>query len=216
MLKININDSRDLNFEIQLSGITSSQLEGRLRIVIDNIEYGIPAKIMEKSIDVVIPPLKNLVQRDLKEGEVFAAKLDVHGDGNYLNPWSGEFQIHNPIALEAKIVEPDAGDDTPAISVSINESRTTKKTTTKNIVKKKVQKKINEMKTRTSGGGVKRFKNKDDFKKNVTKEDVIKWMNKKGTGNPQVQEIIYEQAVSNCGSGKPYKILMELTKVIKK
>jgi hypothetical protein len=215
MLKININDSRDLNFEIELSGITPTQLEGRLRLVIDNIEYGIPAKIMEKSIDVVIPPLKNLVQRDLKEGEVFAAKLDVHGDGNYLNPWSGEFQIHNPVALEAKIVEVEK-DTKAAISVSINESRTTKKTTTKNIVKKKVQKKINEMKTRTSGGGVKKFRNKDDFKNKLTKEDVIRWLNKKGTKNPQVQEIIYEQAISQAGSGKPYKVMLELTKVIKK
>jgi hypothetical protein len=213
MLDININDSRDINFEIELSGITSTQLEGRLRLIIDNIEYGIPAKIMEKSIDVVIPPLKNLIQRDLKEGEVFTAKLDVHGDGNYLNPWSGEFQIRNPIALEAKIIEPE---DKTSISVSINESRTTKKTPTKTISKKKAQSKINEMKIKTSGSGVKRFKNKDDFKNNVTKEDVISWLRKKGTKNKQVQEIIYEQAISQCGSGKPYKVMMELTKVIKK
>jgi len=212
MLDININDSRDLNFEIELSGISVSQLEGRLRIVIDNIEYGIPAKIMEKSIDIVIPPLKNLVQRKLKEGETFAAKLDVHGDGNYLNPWSGEFQVRNPVALEAK-------DGKPAISVSINESKTAKKTIgkkvlSKNIAKKKVQNKINEMKTKTSETG--KFKNKDDFKNKLTKEDVISWLNKKGTKNPQIQEILYEQAIGQCGSGKPYKVMLELTKVIRK
>ena len=211
MLDININDSRDLNFEIELSGIGVAQLEGRLRMVIDNIEYGIPAQIMEKSIDIVIPPLKNLIQRELKEGEVFSAKLEVQGDGNYLNPWSGEFQIRNPVALEAKIVELEK-DNKPVISVSINESRTTKQVRTKTIAKKKVQSKINEMKTSKS----KRFKNKDDFKNNVTKEDVISWLRKKGTKNKQVQEIIYEQAVGQCGSGKPYKVLMELTKVIKK
>jgi len=210
MLDININDSRDLNFEIELSGIGVTQLEGRLRMVIDNIEYGIPAQIMEKSIDIVIPPLKNLIQRELKEGETFSAKLEVQGDGNYLNPWSGEFQIRNPVALEAKIVELE-NNDKPVISVSISESRTTKQVKTKTIAKKKVQKKINEIKT-----GVKRFKNKEDFKKKVTKEDVISWLNKKGTKNPQVQEIIYEQAVGQCGSGKPYKVMMELTKVIKK
>lgn len=214
MLDININDSRDLNFEIELSGIGVSQLEGRLRMVIDNIEYGIPAKITEKSIDIVIPPLKNLIQRDLKEGEIFSAKLEVQGDGNHLNPWSGEFQIRNPVALEAKIVELEK-DDKPAISVSISESRTTKQVKTKTIAKKKVQRKINEMKTKTSGG-VKRFKNKDDFKNNVTKEDVISWLRKKGTKNPQVQEIIYEQAVGQCGSGKPYRVMIELSKVVKK
>lgn len=214
MLDININDSRDLNFEIELSGIGVTQLEGRLRMVIDNIEYGIPAQIMEKSIDIVIPPLKNLIQRDLKEGETFSAKLEVQGDGNYLNPWSGEFQIRNPVALEAKIVEVDK-DSKPAISVSINESRTTKKVKTKAIAKKKVQNKINEMKTKTSSK-TKRFKNKEEFKSKITKEDVIQWLDKKGTKNSQVQEIIYEQAVSQCGSGKPYKVMMELSKVVKK
>lgn len=213
MLDININDSRDLNFEIELSGIGVTQLEGRLRMVIDNIEYGIPAKILEKSIDIVIPPLKNLIQRELKEGEVFSAKLEVQGDGNYLNPWSGEFQIRNPVALEAKIVE--IGQDAkPAISVSINESGGVKKTInrkTKTTGKKKAQTKINEMKSK-----VKKFKTKDDFKNKLTKEDVISWLNKKGTKNPQVQEIIYEQAVGQCGSGQPYKVMLELTKVVKK
>ena len=215
MLDINVNDSRDLNFKIELSGIASSQLEGRLRLIIDNIEYGIPAKIREGGIDIVIPPLKNLIQRELKEGEVFAAKLDVHGDGNYLNPWSGEFQIHNPIALEAEIVELEK-DSKPAISISINESRTTKKvkTKTKTTGKIKAQTKINEMKTKVSKA--KKFKNKDDFKNKLTKEDVIKWLNKKGTKNPQVQEIIYEQALGQCGSGKPYRVMMELSKVVKK
>jgi hypothetical protein len=216
MLDININDSRDLNFEIELSGITSSQLEGRLRLVIDNIEYGIPATIKEGGIDIVIPPLKNLIQRELKEGETFAAKLDVHGDGNYLNPWSGEFQIHNPVALEAKIVEPKGKISEPAISVSINESRTTKqvKTKTKTTGKQKAQSKINEMKVKVSKA--KKYKNADEFKRNLTKEDVISWLNKKGTKNTQIQEILYEQAISEGGSGKPYKVLMQLTKVIKK
>jgi hypothetical protein len=211
MLDININDSRDLNFEIELSGIGVTQLEGRLRMVIDNIEYGIPAKITEKSIDIVIPPLKNLIQRDLKEGEIFSAKLEVQGDGNYLNPWTGEFQIRNPVALEAKIMELEK-DNEPAISVSINESRTTKQT--KIIGKKKAKTKINEMKTKVSK--VKKFKNKEDFKNKLTKENVISWLYKKGTKNPQVQEIIYEQALAQCGSGKPYKVMLELTKVIKK
>ena len=216
MLDININDSRDLNFKIELSGIASSQLEGRLRLVIDNIEYGIPAKIKEGSINIVIPPLRNLIQRELKEGEIFTAKLDVHGDGNYLNPWSGEFQIRNPVALEAKIVELE-DDNKPAISVSINESGGVKKTITrktKTTGKTKAQTKINEMKTKVSKA--KKFKNKDDFKEKLTKEDVIQWLNKKGTKNPQVQEIIYEQALGQCGSGKPYRVMMELSKVVKK
>lgn len=213
MLDININESRDLNFKIEISGIVVSQLEGRLRMIIDNIEYGFPAKVSEGSIDIVIPPLKNIIQRDLKEGENFLARLEVQGDGNYLNPWNGEFQIHNPVAIKAKIVENEK-DIKPAISVSISESVDIESNKTELDGDKQVKLKISEMENQVAK--IKKFKDKDDFKNNVTKEDVIKWLSKKGTKSPQVQEIIYEQALSQAGSGSPYKILLELTKVIKK
>jgi len=223
MLDININDSRDLNFKIELSGIASSQLEGRLRLVIDNIEYGIPAKIKEGSINIVIPPLRNLIQRELKEGEIFTAKLDVHGDGNYLNPWSGEFQIRNPVALEAKIVELE-DDNKPAISVSINESRTTKQVKTKTITEEEMTKKIfNKIATKLRSKMVKEEKVIEPIKevkkidiKNITEEDVYSYMTRAGTKKKEVQKLIYEQAEVEAASSIPVHVLKQVVKVLKK
>ena len=219
MLEINVKDTRDVSFEMEISGIGPNDLEGRLRMVIDNIEYGIPAKITETEIKVEIPPLKRLVQRELSEGETFSARLDVFGDGHYLMPWSGEFQVRNPVVVEATIV--DGGGTSgkikkPAVKVSVSENKTTRPP--KNTGKVKTRKvKLQEG---IKKGVIKKkthlFESKEHFKKSLTKEHVFKWLNSKGTKNPQIQEILYEQAETEAGSDKPYKILVALKTVIKK
>lgn len=207
MLDINVRDIRQLTFEMEISGISPSQLEGRLRFFIDNIEYGIPAKITEKEIQVEIPPLRRLIQRELKEGEVFNARLDVYGDSHYMKPWAGEFRIKNPVLVEAKIKE-DYDSSEPKIKVKVSDGGATK-----------ANQKLNEMKNVTKSKKVtkeQKFKNIEDFKKKLTREDVLKWLSKNGTKNPDIQELVYEQTASEIGSTKPYKILISLQKIYKK
>ena len=52
--------------------------------------------------------------------------------------------------------------------------------------------------------------------KRITQEQVYKYMKKAGSKNPQIQEIIYGQAVTAAGSGEPYKVLQEVIKILKK
>ncbi len=221
MLEINVKDIRDVSFEMEISGIGPNDLEGRLRMVIDNIEYGIPAKITETEIKVEIPPLKRLVQRELAEGETFSARLDVFGDGHYLMPWSGEFQVRNPVVVEATIRDGGGTNGKitkPAVKVSVSESKTSRPPKKRGATKGKVK----TRKVKLQEGikkGVKKtqlFESKEHFKKTLTKEHVFKWLNSKGTKNPQIQEILYEQAETEAGSDKPYKILVALKTVIKK
>lgn len=216
MLEINVKDYRELSFEMELSGISPDQLEGRLRMIVDNIEYGIPAKITETEITVNIPPLKRLIQRPLDEGETFPARLDVFGEGHYLKPWDGEFKVNNPVIVEAKIKE----DSQPEIKVSVTEIGSKPKAITE---KKKITKQPDiktESKTvkKTTRPPKKKplFENKEQFKKNLTRDHVIDWIGKNATKNPQIQEMLYEQAAVQAGSSKPYKILVALTEVIKK
>lgn len=207
MLDINVRDIRQLTFEMEISGISPDQLEGRLRFFIDNIEYGIPAKITNSEIQVEIPPLRRLVQRELKEGEKFEARLDVFGDSHYLKPWHGEFRIKNPVLVEAKIKEDSESGD-PKIKVKVSEGGGNK-----------AKQKLSEMKQVTKQKKIikeKRFKDVDDFKKKLKKEDVIKWLNKNGTKNPEIQDLVYEQTASEIGSTTPYKILISLQKIYKK
>jgi len=52
--------------------------------------------------------------------------------------------------------------------------------------------------------------------KNITKEGIYKYMKKAGTGNPTIQELIYEQAVVAAGSSEPFEVLKQVVKILKK
>ena len=56
----------------------------------------------------------------------------------------------------------------------------------------------------------------EDFKRNLTKVDIIKYIANKGTTNTQIQEIIYEQAKIASSKDTPTSILKEVVKIIKK
>lgn len=207
MLEINVRDIKELSFEAEIGGVTPDQLECKLRLIIDNIEYGIPAKISEGEITVEIPPLKRLVQREMREGETFAARLDVIGDSQYIKPWSGEFKVKNPVVVEAKIKEE------PEIKVKLSEKKS------KPTGKSKAEEKLAEMKSTYEPK--KKITKKPaidstNFKKKLKKEHVLAWMAKKGTKNPRIQEILYEQAETEVGSTEPYKIMIALSKALSK
>ncbi|MGD2072725.1 MAG: hypothetical protein PVG65_04475 [Candidatus Thorarchaeota archaeon] len=205
MLEIYISEENDLNFSMELGGISPDQLKGYLNITIDGIAYGVPIKISESGIKVSIPPLKSIVKRELREGEVFQANLEVHGDEHYINPWNDEVKVRNPVRMEVKM--DDSQKKKPTMSVSLNEEKEKKK---EKIIKEDVSKK------KPSKSKNKRFKNTKDFKKKLTKEDVLNWMSKRGTKNKEIRELVYEQASAELGISEPYKILIELDKVLRK
>jgi len=107
MLKLNVNQEKQLTFEVQIGGIQSDQVSSFLRIVLDEIEYGFPAKVGNESIVVDLPPLRTITARKLKEGEEVEVKLEIIADGNYLTPWKDTFTISNPLVIEAKIIDDD-------------------------------------------------------------------------------------------------------------
>lgn len=105
MLKLNVNQEKQLTFEVQIGGVQSDKVSSHLRIVIDEIEYGFPAIVGKESITVNLPPLKAVTARSLKEGEEVQVKLEIIADGNYLTPWSDSFILSNPLVVEAKILD---------------------------------------------------------------------------------------------------------------
>jgi hypothetical protein len=107
MLKLDVNKEKQLNFEIQIGGVQSDQVSSRLRIEIDNIEYGFPAHVGQESITVDLPALRSVTARKLKEGEEVDVKLEIVADGHYLTPWSDTFTLSNPLVVEAKIMDAD-------------------------------------------------------------------------------------------------------------
>jgi hypothetical protein len=107
MLKLNVNQEKQLTFEVQIGGVQSDKVSSHLRIVIDEIEYGFPALVGKESITVNLPPLRSVTARSLKEGEEVQVKLDIIADGNYLTPWSDSFVLSNPLVVEARIMDSD-------------------------------------------------------------------------------------------------------------
>ena len=105
MLKLNVNQEKQLTFEVQIGGVQSDQVKSHLRIEIDDVEYGFPAEVGRESISVNLPPLRTITARKLKEGEEVQVKLEIIADGNYLTPWQDTFRLSNPLVIEAKIVD---------------------------------------------------------------------------------------------------------------
>jgi hypothetical protein len=52
--------------------------------------------------------------------------------------------------------------------------------------------------------------------KNITEDGVYKYIEKAGTKNPKIKELIYEQAAAAAQSGEPYKILRQVVQIMKK
>lgn len=192
MLEININEEKSVNFEVQLSGIDSKALTGSIRFLLDGIEYGFPVTIQNENITAEIPALKNIVSRVIREGEKLEARLDIVGNGYYLNPWNGQFLVKSPIMVEAKIIEIESNDK-PEVDVKISDP---KEKSTKVIKEKKEVKK--PITTKVIKEEVKKPKI-DLSKVEITKEMIYNFMGKKGTTNEAIKDVLYEQATLKLG-----------------
>jgi len=118
MLKLNVNEEKQLNFEIQIGGVQTDQVSSFLRIEIDQVEYGFPAQVAQDSITVDLPALRTVTARKLNEGEEVDVKLEIVADGHYLTPWSDKFTLSNPLVIEAKIIDADFK-NTPAFKTKL-------------------------------------------------------------------------------------------------
>jgi len=191
MLSLNINETKTVDFEVQLSGINPDQLNGSLRFEINNVEYGFPAEFKSESVLVNIPPLNNIISTELKEGTKIKAKLEVNGNGFYLAPWSGEFIVSNPVKMEATIQE----NNVPKINVSkINED--------KKIKKQPIKKAKLKSKKKSS---------LDD----ITEKQIFQFMEYKGTKDKRIQNIIFEQVKNASKSDKPRDLFAGVYKFFK-
>jgi hypothetical protein len=110
MLKINGNQDKELTFEVEIGGVSIDSISARFRLVLDEIEYGFPAKVTEKAIYVEMPSFRKVLHRKLKEGETIQARLDLTSDGSVVSPWTDTLEITEFVVSEAKLVEEDARD----------------------------------------------------------------------------------------------------------
>lgn len=91
MEELKPNKSYHLEWQIKTDDVGSKLLKGLLKIKIDNVIYKIPVKINESFVEVDIPPLLNIVKK-ISNNRIIC-KLEVSGDGFYMNPWIEEYKI---------------------------------------------------------------------------------------------------------------------------
>ena len=111
MIKLNIHEEKTLQFEVNIQGVEVDKLTGALQLMIGPVEYGFPVNISSETITIDMPPLASVIpEQTLPSDEVVTARLDIIGEGFYLNPWEGNFHISTPVRIEAKIAEDEEGD----------------------------------------------------------------------------------------------------------
>jgi hypothetical protein len=197
MLELDSNKAKTVDFEIQLSGIDSKQLEGSLKIMIDGIEHGFKAEISPTNVIVNIPALKNILLREFKEGEQFDAKLEAYGAGYHLNPWNGVFIVKNPVSMEATIKE---SVEVPKITAKI-----------KSEVSGKAKSKLAETKKVIAEKEL--VKPKVDVV--IKEKHVFDYMKKKGTTNKEIQNLILEQCKAKTKTDDMLEVLKSVVNFYK-
>lgn len=100
MLRLNTDEIKNLQFEVVIQGINYDELTGSLKFIIEDVEYGIPVKIQKDLVSVEVPPLEEIVAQGMRDGDVVECKLDIFGNGFYLNPWDGQFELKTPVKME--------------------------------------------------------------------------------------------------------------------
>lgn len=182
MIELDITKPKNFKFDINIDGINADELTGFLRLEISGIEYGFPAVITKDAISVDIPSLKNIVNREIKNGEKIKARLDVVGEGNYISPWGEELNVKSTVIIEAKLVSTNK----PIIRLKKEKKTEPKKISMKNkILKKKIDSK--------------KVVKETEKLPPITKDMIIRYMEKNGTTSRSIQNLLYENAVIKLG-----------------
>jgi len=155
-MKLKINESKTLEFEMDTSGVSWKELQGHFRFTLENVEYGFPVEINEGIVTVEIPVIKDVLHESIrsslyKHKEVTVkARLDLIANNEvYINPWSGEVEIDIPVSVKVteekkkektsvKVIDPD-------IKAYLDEeSKKTKKSKLLESFNKPLEKKVEE------------------------------------------------------------------------
>jgi len=205
MLYLNPNKEKILTFEVELSGASSSEINGFVRFFIsEDVQLGFPVVVGENQIHAVIGPLKNLVKKTIKNGTVFEAQLDLYTeDQDYFSPWKGEIEIKMPVVIEAKLAEEEGvGSSKFGVKAKVVKEEKTPRPPKKTVGPKNG---LTEEEKKWT-------KNK---LKNITHKQIREYIAKNKTKNPAIQDILITEATKAAGTGDKYKVFVEVVRSLK-
>ena len=150
MVKVNVKKSKRLKFGVSVTGVQARDLRGALRMTIEGIEYGFPAKVEDNSLVVLVPPLDDIISFELNEGQKIPATLEVIANEIYLVPWADTIRIEKPIEVAARITEDEVSEEKekPVVKMSLTEDDDIEDEKKKVITEKKPVKEEKALKTK--------------------------------------------------------------------
>jgi hypothetical protein len=219
MLKLNIAEKRSLSFDVDIENIDYKQLEGSFKFILDEIEVGIPIKVLGDSILVNIPALNNHI-KNMTNDKVVKGVLEVHGSGFHLKPWEGEFQISGPVKVEAKVHENSnkavlKGDEPAELAPPIPEEESESIPEDSKDEIKIAQKSIDTGETHVSGDDETKDYDDDVITRSEMKkmlEDIIGTKKEKIVEKPKPEKLV----TIHSKSGKIYNVTEKVANKIKK
>ncbi len=123
MQTLDISKSKKFQFEVNINGINPKELQGLFEFVIGGIHYGFPVEIKDSIIKAEIPPLTEIVKKNITSGSILECNLSVYGNGFHLEPWTGKFEAHAPVQMEAHMSFTEEDDKTKSIEAKLIESK---------------------------------------------------------------------------------------------
>ena len=103
-MHIDTNEPKKMRFNVNIQGVDFKQLQGSVKFKLEGVEYGFPVDILKDHISVDVPPLDDIIKKGLNDGEMIECQLDVFGEGFYMNPWTGQFELKRKATVEATMV----------------------------------------------------------------------------------------------------------------
>ena len=200
MLTINPNEEKTINFVVEVNGVGCEEMNGFVRFIFEDIEYGFPVSFHGDEISATIKPLNDLFEGRLKNGTILEARLDLAAPEHnyYFNPWADEIQIKMPVSVEARVIENGSGVKKPSVSVRAKPISERKRVAPRRVDKKELAK---------------------QKLKNLSEKDIIQYMKRAGTKNETIQQIVLNEATASAAE-KGYKgnvgILREVVRALKK
>jgi hypothetical protein len=104
-MELKINESKVLEFNTVIEGGNADDLSAKLRVTIDEMEYGFPVKVDGKKIQVKIPPLKDYIKEGKLRGKKATARLDIVAKGKIFTPWKDNLEIEIPLEVKAEMTD---------------------------------------------------------------------------------------------------------------
>ena len=130
---LNTNEPRTMHFDVNIQGVDYKQLKGSLKFTLEGVEYGFPVTILKDHMEVKVPALDDIIKKGLTDGKTIECNLDILGEGFYMMPWQGKFELKKQAIVEARMSydEPSSSKpkstnkkiDVKEPSITVNESK---------------------------------------------------------------------------------------------